>query len=66
MSVSEHNMMYHTKIICVFLKGHSLSHVLCVGAANGVTLALASSHCRMHCGFTRDTCILLALSTQSS
>jgi len=41
-------MMYRTKIIFVSLKGHSLNHVLCVGVANGVPLALASSHCRMH------------------
>lgn len=66
MSVSEHNMVYHTKIIFVFLKGHSLNHVLHVGATNGVPLTLASSHCRMHCGFTRDMGILLALPKQSS
>jgi len=66
MGVCEHNMMYHTKIIFVFLKGHSLNHVLCVGAANSVPLALANSHCRIHCGFTHDTGIFLALATQST
>jgi len=61
MSVSEHYMMYHNKIIFVFLKGHSLNCVLHVGAANGVPLALAISHCRTRCGFTHDMGILLAL-----
>ena len=57
MSVAEHNMMYHPKIIFVFLKGHSLYRV---GVANGVPIVECTVDSHMIQG------MLLAVPTQSS